>query len=267
MTGHAWSAAIGAARAAWPHVHVPDEVAEAYVRERLGASPPARPSPDPTVAALYLACGCVHGDPAAIRAFDDRYMPDVAHAIERLRLPPADVADVTQSIRQQLLTGPTPRLAEYAGRGELAAWLRVIAVRAALKRIRGRKPEVDADDALLALRSVGDDPELGYMKELYRRAFRESFDAALEGLDVRDRTLLRQHFVDGLAIDDLAPLYQVHRATVARWVQRSRDKLLDETRRQFMQRARVSARECESVLRMVKSRIDVTLSKLLGGTR
>jgi RNA polymerase sigma-70 factor (ECF subfamily) len=267
MAGHAWTAAIAAARAAWPGVHVPEGVAGAYVAQRLGEGPSSGSSPHETVAALYLACACIHGDPEAIRAFDARYMPDVARAIERLRLPPADVADVTQSIRAQLLAGPTPRLAEYAGRGELAAWLRVIAVRAALKRIRGRKPEVDADDALLALRSVGDDPELGYMKELYRRAFRASFDAALEGLDARDRTLLRQHFVDGLAIDDLAPLYKVHRATVARWVQRSRDRLLDETRRQFMQRARINARECESVLRMVRSRIDVTLGKLLAGSR
>lgn len=263
MAGHAWTAAIGAARAAWPGVHVPDGVFEAYVVERLGQPP--FPSDSPST--LYLACACVRGDRAALRAFDERYMPDVARAMERMRLPPADVADVAQTLRQLLLAGPSPRLAEYAGRGELGAWLRVIAVRAALKRIRGRKPEVDADDALLAVRSVGDDPELGYMKELYRRAFRESFNAAVAGLDDRDKVLLRQHFVDGLGVDELAALHHVHRATAARWVQKSREKLLDETRRQFMARARVGARECDSVLRMVRSRIDVTLGKLLSGAR
>ena len=264
MAGHdAWRDVLAAARAAWPDVHVPDDVARAYLAERLG-EPPFR---DEAAAALYLACGCVHGDPAAVRAFDRRYMPDVEKAMARMRLPEADVADVAQSIRQQLLAGPSPRLAEYSGRGELGAWLRVTAVRAGLKRIRGRRPEVDADDALLAVRSVGDDPELGYMKELYRRAFRESFDAAIAQVDARDRVLLRQHFVDGLGVDELAPLYQVHRATAARWVQAARDRLLDETRRQFMQRARVGPRECESVLRLVRSRIDVTLGRLLAGTR
>jgi RNA polymerase sigma-70 factor (ECF subfamily) len=263
MTEHASTASTAAARAAWPGVHVADDVFTAYVAERLG--PP--PFPSGALPALYLACACVHGDRTALQAFDDRYMPDVTRAMHRMRLSPADVADVAQSLRQQLLAGPSPRLAEYAGRGELGAWLRVIAVRAALKRLRGRRPEVDSDDALLAVRSVGDDPELGYMKELYRRAFRESFGAAVEGLDARDKVLLRQHFVDGLGVDDLAPLYQVHRATVARWVQRSRDKLLDETRREFMKRARIGPRECDSVLRMVQSRLDVTLGKLLAGSR
>ncbi len=262
MVGHAWSASVAAARAAWPGVHVPEEAFEAYAGARLGA-PPA--STD-VAAALYLACGCVRGDPAAVRAFDQRYMPDVERAVARTRLPAADVAEVAQSLRAQLLAGPAPALAEYAGRGDLAGWLRVVAVRAALKRLRGRRPEVDADDALLAMRSVGDDPELAYMKELYRRAFRESFAAALETLDAREKVLLRQHFVDGLGVDALAPLYKVHRATAARWVQRARERLLDETRRQFMQRARVSPRECESVLRLVRSRIDVTLGRLLAGS-
>jgi RNA polymerase sigma-70 factor (ECF subfamily) len=197
-------------------------------------------------------------------------MPDVTRAIAKLRLPPADVADVVQSLREQLLVGKEgrrPGIAEYTGRGELAGWLRVAAVRAGLKKLRGRKPQVDVDDALLASRALpaqGDDPELSYMKEVYRRAFREAFAAALGGLEAREKNLLKQHFVDGLGIDELGQLYGTHRATAARWVQRARERLLEETKREFASRAGVSARECASVLRMVRSRIDVTLSKLLG---
>jgi RNA polymerase sigma-70 factor (ECF subfamily) len=262
MAGHALTSALAAAQAAWPGVHVPADVFEAYIIERAGDDALTLEA----TSSLYLACACVRGDPLALRAFESRHMPEVERAIVRTRLSAADVAEVMQSLRQQLLAGPSPRIASYTGRGDLAAWLRVTAVRAALKRIRGQKPQVEADDALLAARSVGDDPELLYMKELYRRAFRESFGAALEGLDARDKVLLRQHFIDRLGVDDLAPLYQVHRATVARWIQRARDHLLDETRRQFMQRARVSPRECESVLRLVRSRIDVTLGRLLAGS-
>jgi RNA polymerase sigma-70 factor (ECF subfamily) len=101
------------------------------------------------------------------------------------------------------------------------------------------------------------------MKELYRRTFRQAFAAALASLDAREKNLLRQHVVDGLTVDEIGPLYGVHRATAARWVQRAKGRLLEETRKQFMARARISARECESVLRMVRSRIDVTLGRLL----
>ena len=102
------------------------------------------------------------------------------------------------------------------------------------------------------------------MKELYRRAFREAFTAAMGTLDAREKNLLRQHFVDGLTIDEIGPLYEVHRATAARWVSRARERLLDETRREFMKRAKVGPKECESVLRLVRSRLDVTLAHLLG---
>lgn len=254
---------MSAVRRAWPEVHLPEAVFRAYVRERLGDEEPSEDALD----ALYLACACARGDRAAVKAFDAAYMPDVTRAIAKLRLPPADVADVVQSLREQLLVGKAgagPGVAAYAGRGELGGWLRVAAVRAGLKKLRGRKPEVDVDDALLAARAAGDDPELSYMKEVYRRAFRDAFAAALAGLGAREKNLLRQHFVDGLSVDELGKLYDTHRATAARWVARARDELLESTKKEFASRAGISARECASVLRMVRSRIDVTLSKLLG---
>jgi RNA polymerase sigma-70 factor (ECF subfamily) len=256
---------MSAVRQAWPGVHVPEGVFRAYVRERLGDGDGE--ATEPVLDALFIACACARGDAAALKAFDATYMPDVARAIVKLRLPAADAADVVQSLREQLLVGKAggaPGITEYAGRGELGAWLRVSAVRAGLKRLRGRKPQVDADAALLAARSLGDDPELGYMKEVYRRAFREAFATALGALDAREKNLLHQHFVDGLGVDELGRLYGTHRATAARWVQKAREHLLDETKKDFARRAGISARECASVLRMVRSRIDVTLSKLLG---
>jgi RNA polymerase sigma-70 factor (ECF subfamily) len=265
MPGHDASrfrASLSAARAAWPDVHVPESVFRKYLADRAESAS----IDDDAVAGLYLACACASGDAAALRAFERRYVPEVERALARMRLPAHEVAEVLQSVREHLLVGrngAAPRIAEYSGRGDLAGWLRVSAVRAALKKLRGKKGEVDADDALLAARSMQDDPELSYMKELYRRAFRQAFAAALATLEARDKNLLRQHVVDGLTVDEIGPLYGVHRATAARWVQRAKEKLLQETRKQFMARARISSRECESVLRLVRSRIDVTLGRLL----
>lgn len=47
-------------------------------------------------------------------------------------------------------------------------------------------------------------------------------DAAAE-LAPRDRALLRLHLVERASIDDIAALYRVHRATVARWIQSARE--------------------------------------------
>ena len=258
----ALDAVLAAASRAWPHVRVSPEELRAYVTARLGADVP---SPE-IAAALCLACACVRGDPPALRAFDERYAGEITRAVAKLRLPDAEVADVVQSLRQLLLVGTReapPRLAEYAGRGDLSGWLRVTATRAALKRLRGRKPELDADDALLAARAPGDDPELSYMKHLYRQAFRDAFGAALGTMDPREKVMLRQHFVDGLTIDELGPLYGVHRATAARWITAAKATLMERTRREFMSRARLSPREMASVMRLVQSRLEVTLARLL----
>jgi RNA polymerase sigma-70 factor (ECF subfamily) len=116
---------------------------------------------------------------------------------------------------------------------------------------------------MLEARAPDDDPELAYMKATYRAAFKAAFQEALESLQGRERTLLKQQIVDGLGIDELGALYDVHRATAARWVAAAREKLLVRTRRTFMLRARISSDECESIMRMVRSQLDVSLHRRL----
>jgi RNA polymerase sigma-70 factor (ECF subfamily) len=120
-----------------------------------------------------------------------------------------------------------------------------------------------SDDAVLEARSFADDPELAYMKAAYRATFKEVFQEALDSLLPRERLLLKQQLVDGLSIDELGALNQVHRATAARWVAGAREKLLGRTRRTFMMRARISSDECESIMRLVRSQLDVSLQRRL----
>jgi RNA polymerase sigma-70 factor (ECF subfamily) len=137
-------------------------------------------------------------------------------------------------------------------------------MRAALKLLRKDGREMPtSDDAILEAKSSEDDPELAYMKAAYRASFRAAFQEALESLHPKERTLLKQQIVDGLGIDELGALYEVHRATAARWVQAAREKLLLRTRRTFMLRARISSDECESIMRMVRSQLDVSLHRRL----
>jgi RNA polymerase sigma-70 factor (ECF subfamily) len=257
-------AVLETARSAWPDVHVPPAEFRDYVLARTAGD--ALPSPE-TAAALYLACGCVRGDPAALRAFDRSYLSEIPASIRRMRLPPDQVDELVQGMRQHLLVGrdgAPPKIADYSGHGDLRGWLRVTATRNAIRAARKQSPaSLDDVDSALEARSADDDPELSYMKALYRDAFRTAFHAALESLEPREKNLLRQHFVDGLTVDDVGRMYGVHRATAARWIVKARDDLLDRTRTAFAERAGVGARECNSVLRLVQSRLDVTLRRLL----
>ncbi len=252
--------------APWPSGWVTQGEFAAYVAERTADGPPAS---ERDLGALYLACACVRGVPDAVAAFEGEFVGEIRKAGEKARLEGDGVKELTQVLRQELLVGREgrrPKLAEYGGRGDLKGWLRVTAMRAALKvKKKGQRDAAapNNDSVMLEVRSTGDDPELSYMKALYGDAFRKAFRTAAGSLEPRDRDLLRQHFVEGRNIDELGTLHGVHRATAARWIQAAREKLLSATRREFASRAQVSPRECESVLRLVQSRFDVTLRRLL----
>src|SRR5438128_2172894 len=81
-----------------------------------------------------------------------------------------------------------------------------------------------------------EDPELGRLKEHYAADFRLAVRGGIAALGRRERTLLRQHFIDGVSLDQLAVLHRVHRATIARWIAQARRTLLELIRASLSQR-------------------------------
>ncbi len=261
-----FDAAFARAQAAWTDLRVDRDSFAEFLDRRVDEVDLERAK----VEDLYAACACAAGDAKAIAAVESRYFSDVTAALGKMGLPSDRIGEVKQGLRKLLFVGEPgapPRIAEYRGTGDLRAWLRVTAMRAALKLLRKDARETPAsDDAILEARSSADDPELAYMKAAYRASFRAAFQEALESLHPKERTLLKQQIVDGLGIDELGALYQVHRATAARWVAGAREKLLSRTRRTFMLRARITSDECESIMRLVRSQLDVSLHRRLSAS-
>jgi RNA polymerase sigma-70 factor (ECF subfamily) len=249
---------------AWPELAPDLEAMERFIAERTTGPEdldPARGSD------WMLASECARGEPRAIAAFEARLMPQIVGAVRRLKLGPGELDLALQRVRTDILVSAPDRpagITRYAGRGELSAWLRVSAVRAAMKLSRGRGRESSFEEDQLGERISGasEDPELEYMKALYRPHFKAAFREALGELEPKERALLKQSLLDGLSIDALAGLHQVHRATAARWVAAARERLIGATRARFQAKVRVSARECESIFRALGSQLDITLRRL-----
>jgi RNA polymerase sigma-70 factor (ECF subfamily) len=215
---------------------------------------------------LFLAAGCARGDAAALQIFEQAQLGGARAALIRM-LGAAEADDALQALREKLLlpNGDAPaKIREYAGRGTLAGWIKVVAVRMALGALRARKPEAtaDEDDALLELpASFPGEPEP--MRLHYRAAFKSAFQAALGCLEPRERVLLRLQFIDELTVDEVGALYGVHRATAARWVARAREALFDETRRRLAIELGISAAQLSSILEVVRSHVEVSLLRVL----
>ena len=263
---------VGEGRAAWPQLTVDPLRLIAFIAARLdgdgdvtGALATLRP------ADLYLACACASGDRAALAAFDRHYMREVDIALARMRIGPPRANDVKQLVRQRLFVGDggPGKIAEYAGRGDLRRWVRSVAVRTCLNDLRKGKHEVlTDDDQLIAQQAMpGDDPEIEYMKRTYAAEFRAAFADAMAQLGPREQTLLRYHHIDGLNIDEIGAIYRVHRVTAFRWLEKAKETLVVATLGALKTRLNVSPRELDSVLRLIRSQVHLSLIRHLGGPR
>ncbi len=265
--GAALRHALAEARGRYPSVVVEDSVFARYLGERLkdsdgnAAAIASRATSD-----VYLACGCVAGDDKALSTLDSQVFSALPAAMGRLKLNSAAIEEAIQRARTKLLVGKEGRgkLVDFSGTGDLRGWIKVIAIRDALRTARKEKREVSLSDELeAALPAAALDPELAYQRRLYGTEFKASFEAAVDELTARARTLLRQSIVYNSTVDQVAMVYQVHRATAARWIAKAREELATKTRAHLRDRLDISESQFHSIVRLIESQMDLSMERLL----
>jgi RNA polymerase sigma-70 factor (ECF subfamily) len=260
------AALVRTAREAWPELATTPEDLVRYVAARL----PARADPEQDLVRLHagdllLACACASGDRAAIGGLNERYLSKVERFLEGMRLPKALVDEVRAALSERLLVEGT--LSAYEGRGPLEGWVRIAAIRTALNLQRSEKRWRDTARRAAAESPLTLDPELEIVRGRHRSDFESALQEAMASIPARDRNLLRLRFVDRLGTSQIGAIYGVHRVTVSRWLQAAHEVVLAETQRRLRERMELSATECDSLIALLRSRIEVTLHTLLGTTK
>ena len=258
-----------AARAAWP------ALADTIDAARFAAELGRRLGPDATpellaaakAADVFLAIACADGDAAAITHLERDYLREVDHAARKVRAS-ADLADeVRGHLRRVLFTaepGRSAAIRDYAGRGDLRGYLRVIATRELIRLLeRGRRELAVDDDAVFDRFAPANDAELSFVRRVTRDQVADALRGALGLLEGHDRALLRYHLVDGWSIDRIAQLYGIHRATAARRLTAARERLGELMRGQLAARLAIASDEVDSLVRLVQSKVEVTFERLL----
>lgn len=217
----------------------------------------------------WLALACEGGQPQALRALERLLAPMLEQLVLRSRGSRIEAADLRQLVWQRLLVAAPPdepKLREYKGRGALKAWLRVIATRLLVdvsRKQSGNESPISEERATDALVATTSDPELMFLKHHAHGHLVQAVTQALAALGPDERTLLRQHLVDNLSIDQLAVAHGIHRATAARWIQSAKASLLSDARKRLISRMGISGGELESVMRMIESQLHVSIGRLL----
>jgi RNA polymerase sigma-70 factor (ECF subfamily) len=244
------------ARATWSQFDVSHEAFVGHLTTLLDEDPDLA---DLRAADLYLALACLRGDPAALAAFEDLLVP-VRAALVRAYRDQALVDDALQTVRYRVLVATPEReakLATYRGRGSLAGWLRVVAMRQVRELARGR---VATDDDALADAIADRDPVIDILARAHGAAIRHMFREAVAALDAKQRHLLRLEILDGVPHQRIAELHAVHRTTALRWLDDVRATLACDVRRRVKAELALGDDSAESLLRVLRSRIELSLA-------
>jgi RNA polymerase sigma-70 factor (ECF subfamily) len=216
----------------------------------------------PQTEALVLVFACLRGDSAAITHLEREYFAKVRGALKKMNVGGLE-DELIDWLRFELFAREQgPLLATYSGKGDLTGFLRAIAVHEALKRLKKQKREVTPEAmAELPVPEI----ELATMKGAYGKEFTRALDEAFRSMTVEERNLLRQYFLDGLSIDALAKLYDIHRATAARRVTAAKEKLTGRVKETLVSALQLGESSVQQVITL--SNLDQSLSKLLRKTR
>lgn len=212
-------------------------------------------------AELYLCCGCARGDVEATRVLEADALPHVVKAISRIDPEAEFVEEALQILRDKLLVGPRAKVADYAARGPLIAWLSVAAARVALDLIRSRNArKLQHADLPDRLAQTDTSPLNDIVKSRYADSFQRALKEAISALPPRERNLLRLQLVGRCSIDQLGRMYLVHRATAARWLEGARNRVFESVRDQMKMEHHLTDREFDSIARGVRSQLDLSIT-------
>ncbi len=219
---------------------------------------------------VYLAFACMQQDAQAIETLERQHASMLRQIARRFANQAHPEEDLLQILREKLFVD-TPqrdaRIRHYAGQGPFHSWLRVTATRTFLDCVRSgaqQKREHGADDyQLMNAPDLQTDVELDFLKREYRSQFKEAFEEAMRSLSSSERNLLRQNLIAGLSIDQIGAIYHIHRATAARRIARAREVLLARTRDALLARLKLPQEDFESLMEMIRSRLDLSLHRLL----
>ena len=253
-----------AGRHAWPGIELPHEAWRAAI-ERAG---------DASIEAddLYLATACVHGVDGAVAAFEAKYGAEIDTALRARDKSDSAAADLRQAARERLFVGKAdgrPKLADYHGTGPLLHWLRVVVVRFRIdhtRRLKRAPAETElqrSEGGGIAAEDLALDPEMTYLRSHYRELMQDVFAEAVASLEARERLVLRYQVVGRLSTERIGSAFGVHAATARRWAASAREQLWKHTRAGIMKRLGIRRAEFESIVRLVRSELDVSVARLL----
>lgn len=257
------------AQQTWPDIHLAAEIFLSYLARQL--------PPDTTDILqslhllenddIYFVCACLEKIPEAIHAFETEVLKKMEIPLLNLLKSREMLDDLKGQLIQKFIYGNAnsqPKIAGYRGKKKLRNWIYIAAMRQALtvlQKNKKEKPLTDLDYKQLS--AMGDDPELQYLKVVCRKKFAAAFQTALSSLSFKDRNILRYHYIEGLSVDKIAKINNVHRVTVSKWLMAIRQQLLTQIQTILLADLNINQNTFQSMFQLIKSQFNVSICQYL----
>ena len=223
---------------------------------------------------LALACACAAGHEGAWEHFVRELRPGL-YAAARSMAPSGAAQELADSLYAELFgldtrSGARRSLLDYYhGRARLSTWLRTVLAQRHVDGLRSSRRTVPLEEEADDLRRV--DParpdDLQPHREERVGLVQLALDAAIAGLDARDRLRLRLYYGEGLKLAQIGRLLGEHEATVSRKLERARRDIrgrIERTLERDHLLAPEAVREC---LEMAAGAPEIDVSRALADER
>jgi RNA polymerase sigma-70 factor (ECF subfamily) len=259
--------AFATGQVAWPRLLLEPEQFSAFLTTRgLNDEVPSSLAAD-----LYLACACQLNLPGAVDALMHTYRPGIAQAASAYDKTPEFADEVGQRLGEILFVGRPDapgRIGQYNGQGPLGAWIATAVRRIAVRLVKANATGKFVGEEVLARQfSQSADPDIEILRGRYKQLFDEAIVTALRRLSSRERLILRLNMVEGISMDRIARMHGVSQPTISRWLQQSRLEILRTVRDLVRDDLDVDDGEFDSLLRLLRSQVDFSFSRLLADSR
>lgn len=251
--------AVQAAVAAWPALEVgaaalTQRVASVWQDAQIEAAQFAAWIAGLCLSDLYLALALANNHKKAVEVFEHNYV-NVAVASVRGKTPKDELKQLVLERILVAARGQRPRIASYAGKGPLLAWVKAVAVRLSVDTRQDPHRQHTQDVEALSATFLAPDLELMILSSRYTADLKHALASALSSLDPRDRNLLRFHFLEGVSGDALARMYGVTRRTITRWLEVIRLTVLARTKAHLARELKLGDEELELIIGALRSQL------------
>jgi RNA polymerase sigma-70 factor (ECF subfamily) len=215
---------------------------------------------------VYLACACAERVRGAAAIFDRDFSRVIRRAVSRVLATADERQEAEQRAWQHILVEETNgrlRIAQYLGQGPLERWVSVAAMRVAISFGRTESAERRLREKAIA-EAAGIDPEVLYMKGELREAFEGAVTEALGRLKPRERLVLKLFLVSGMTLDAIGKSLGITRQAVSKTIARARESIVAYVETSVQQRLKMTKEDLSSILRVVATQLDVSISRVLG---